>query len=205
MKTVTINDIRGNLLNSVEIPDDTPKDQEIKVALEKLVQLRVSLEGANLYRANLEGANLTNANLIRVDLRKANLYQANLYSASLQEARLEGANLFGTNLFKANLEGVNLYEASLYRANLQGANLERAIIKEGVTLLKGGYFTVTNIGSKQETLEVFNTEVGLYFRRGCFFGNEEEFRAAVTEKHGNNKYAKMYLLQIDYAKIKFNI
>src|SRR6266481_4466252 len=140
MKTVTINDIRGNLLNSVEIPDDTPKDQEIKVALEKLVQLRVSLEGANLYRANL-----------------------------------------------------------------QGANLERAIIKEGVTLLKGGYFTVTNIGSKQETLEVFNTEVGLYFRRGCFFGNEEEFRAAVTEKHGNNKYAKMYLLQIDYAKIKFNI
>src|SRR6266481_6209970 len=180
MKTVTINDIRGNLLNSVKIPNDTSKDQEIKVALEKLVQLRVSLEGANLYRANLEGANLTNANLIRVDLRKANLYQA-------------------------NLEGVNLYEASLYRANLQGANLERAIIKEGVTLLKGGYFTVTNIGSKQETLEVFNTEVGLYFRRGCFFGNEEEFRAAVTEKHGNNKYAKMYLLQIDYAKIKFNI
>src|SRR6266481_7489184 len=170
MKTVEIKDIRGNLLNNVEIPDDTSKDQRIKVALEKLVQQRVNLKGANLVGANLEGANLAGADLVRANLRGADL---------------EEANLAGTNLLGANLRG--------------------ATIKEGIILLKDGYFTVTNIGSEKSTLEVFNTEVGLYFRRGCFFGSETEFIAAVTNKHGDNPIAKLYLHMIAGAKLRFNL
>src|SRR6266481_2163251 len=170
MKIVEIKDIRGNLLNNVEIPDDTSKDQEVKVALEKLVRLE-----AYLRRANLEGANLEGVNLREIDLKEANL---------------KGATLIGANLKEVNLKWVNL---------------EGAIIKEGISLLKDGYFTVTNIGSEQSTLEIFNTNQGLYFRRDYFFGNEEIFKALVTNKYGDNKYAKMYLLQIDYAKVRFEI
>src|SRR6266481_4703995 len=165
MTTVEINDIRGNLLNSVVIPDDTPKKQKVKVALEKLVYLNINLEGAILRKANLYGANL----------EKANLYRANLDETSLDET------------------------------NLQGANLEGATIKRDTYLLKDGYFTVTNIGSESGTLEIFNTEVGLYFRRKYFFGNEEEFRAEITDKHGNSNYAKAYLHLIVVAKLRFNL
>src|SRR6266481_2894884 len=170
MKTVEIKNIRGNLLNNVEILDDTPKNKEIKVALEKLVRL-----GVNLIGINLEGANL-----IGVDLYRANLVGTYLIKAKLIDAYLEGANLYG-------------------------ADLEGATIKESVTLLKGGYFTVTNIGSEQGALEIFNTNQGLYFKRSCFFGNEEEFRAAITDKHGDNQIAKVYLHMIAGAKLRFNI
>ncbi|SRR6266481_296321 len=195
MTTVEINDIRGNLLNSVVIPDDTPKKQKVKVALEKLVYLNINLEGAILRKANLYEANLEKANLKRV----------NLLGANLERANLKGADLRGANLEKANLYRANLDETSLDETNLQGANLEGATIKRDTYLLKDGYFTVTNIGSESGTLEIFNTEVGLYFRRKYFFGNEEEFRAEITDKHGNSNYAKAYLHLIVVAKLRFNL
>src|SRR6266481_6949942 len=190
MKTVEIKNIRGNLLNNVEILDDTPKNKEIKVALEKLVRLGVNLIGINLEGVNLIGINLEGANLIEANLEGANLTDVDLYRA----------NLVGTYLIKAKL-----IDAYLEGANLYGADLEGATIKESVTLLKGGYFTVTNIGSEQGALEIFNTNQGLYFKRSCFFGNEEEFRAAITDKHGDNQIAKVYLHMIAGAKLRFNI
>ncbi len=220
MKIVEIKDIRGNLLNNVEIPDDTSKDQEVKVALEKLVRLEAYLRRANLEGANLEGANLREIFLREANLKLANLYKADLRKAILQKANLEGANLKGANLEGANLERVNLRGADLKEANLKGAtliganlkevnlkwvNLEGAIIKEGISLLKDGYFTVTNIGSEQSTLEIFNTNQGLYFRRDYFFGNEEIFKALVTNKYGDSQIAKMYLLTIELAKLRFNL
>ncbi|SRR6266481_5002612 len=220
MKKVIIYHIDGTILYEVKVPGDTLEDQEVKVTLEKLVKqgknlIGANLRGTNLVGADLRGADLRGANLLGADLEETNLVGTNLVGADLArtnllEANLEGSNLVGVNLKRANLYGTNLLGtnlqgASLYGANLKWANLEGAIIKEGISLLKDGYFTVTNIGSEQSTLEIFNTNQGLYFRRDCFLGNEEEFRAAVTEKHGNNKYAKMYLLQIDYAKVRFEI
>ncbi len=184
MKTVTINDIRGNVLNSVEISDDTPKDQEIKVALEKSVHLRINLQGADLEGNDLAGANLWGADLLEANLREANL---------------RGANLSGADLRKANLK-----KTFLKGTDLEGANLERAIIKKDILLLKDGYFTVTNIGSEQGTLEVFNTNRGLYFRRWCFFGNEAKFKAEIIDTHRDNRIAKLYLHMIAGAKLRFN-
>src|SRR6266481_4100647 len=160
MKKVIIYHIDGTILYEVKVPGDTLEDQEVKVTLEKLVK-----QGKNLIGANLRGTNLVGADLRGADLR--------------------GANLLGADLEETNLVGTNLVGASLYGANLKWANLEGAIIKEGISLLKDGYFTVTNIGSEQSTLEIFNTNQGLYFRRDYFFGNEEIFKALVTNKYGD--------------------
>lgn len=37
---------------------------------------------------------------------------------------------------------------------------------------------------------------------GCFLGTIAEFRAKVTDTHGNNKHAKMYNLAADMAELQ---
>ncbi len=219
MKMVIINDINGTILYEVEVPEDTLEDQEIKVAVENLVKQGKSLKGANLIEVilegtHLEGANLAGANLAGANLYRANLAGANLEGANLAEAYLEGADLEradlawaileGASFYRANLKGAFLQGTNIERANLEEANLEGASIKKDITLLKGGYFTVTNIGSEQETLEVFNTNQGLYFRRGCFFGNEEKFKTIINNL-GDNQIAKFYSYQTEAIKLWFNL
>ncbi len=62
MKTVIINDKRdGNPLYIVKVPLDTPKDQEINVALEKLVRQFQSLGYADITIADLTQAYIRGA------------------------------------------------------------------------------------------------------------------------------------------------
>ena len=48
------------------------------------------------------------------------------------------------------------------------------------------------IGSRNDMLIVFITDAGLRIRAGCFFGTRDEFEAAVTKTHGNNKHGRDY-------------
>ncbi len=188
MKKVTIYNINGNTMYKVEVPEDTPKDQEVKVALEKLVKEGLNLRNANLSMSNLEGAYLEGANLEGAILRYANLYECNLHGARLYQADLEKANLKRTNLKGANLEGTNLTGAT---------------IKEGISLLKDGYYTTT---INANILEIFNTNQGIYFRcEKLFFCNEEGFKQFIIDNYKYSKYFKIYDHEMEGAKLRFNI
>ena len=40
---------------------------------------------------------------------------------------------------------------------------------------------------------------------GCFFGDLEEFEKAIKSTHGDNQYAKVYLLSIEMAKARIDL
>jgi len=138
--------------------------------------------GADLRRANLSGADLSGADLSR----------AYLSSADLRRADLSGANLSSADLSGANLSGADLRGADLSRAYLSGADLRGA---EGV-----GKFD--NVGSSGRTLIFYYEHKKLMFSTGCFCGTESEFKQKINETHGNNHYAKLYLLLIKAAREK---
>ena len=119
-----------------------------------------------------------------------------------------GANLYGADLSGADLSGANLCradlrEANLCRANLSGANLSRAIIKEGITL-KRSPLTVGPVGSRSDTLLIFNTnEDGAYYKTGCFLGSEAEFIAKLNGKDKESTAYRQYAVIIELADITF--
>ena len=47
-----------------------------------------------------------------------------------------------------------------------------------------------------------NKDKGITVSCGCFLGTIAEFRAKVTDTHGNNKHAKMYNLAADMAELQ---
>jgi len=72
------------------------------------------------------------------------------------------------------------------------------------------YCTIQGIGSKHRPTTFFNTskEDGKYevsVKCGCFNGTLAEFEDRVKMTHGDNKYAKEYLLAIELAKAHFDI
>ena len=134
-------------------------------------------------------------------LRGANLRGADLHGANLRGANLRGANLRGADLRGANLRGANLRGAYLHGADLRGANLRGAILREGIVLEgpRPALF-IGPIGSESGTLEAFNTDKGIYIRRGCFFGTLNEFGVAVEEKHGSNEWGVQYLAAVQLIR-----
>jgi len=131
------------------------------------LQCRVALEKATGARANLAGANLAGANLAR--------------------AYLAGANLAGADLAGANLAGADLARADLAGANLAGANLA------GKKLIGSRpVFMLGPIGSRCAYFVSYITDAGLILQAGCFRGTVDEFRAKLTNTHGDNDHAKEY-------------
>jgi len=126
------------------------------------LQCRVALEKATGARANLAGAYLARANLARADLA--------------------GAYLAGANLAGANLAGANLARADLAGANLAGKKLI------GLRPI----FTLGPIGSRCAYFVSYITDAGLILQAGCFRGTVDEFRAKLTNTHGDNDHAKEY-------------
>jgi uncharacterized protein YjbI with pentapeptide repeats len=126
-------------------------------------------------RANLQSADLRSANLRSADLRSANLRSANLQSADLQSANLRSADLRSANLRSANLRSADLYNAKY---------------NDTETLIK--YFTIGPIGSRNDYLQVFQTDVTTYIKTGCFTGNINKFDHAVTNQHADNRHATAY-------------
>ncbi|SRR6266481_2516475 len=155
MKTVIINDIRGNIIYNKEIPEDTSKelDAEVPLLVEQLIKNGIDLSYANLCGLNLAFANLEGANFYGANLTDTNLNRANLKRACLVRADLRGANLRGADLRKCTT------------SNIYNANLDDAIIKRDVSILKDGYFCVNNLYvGYPGILEIYNTNRGIYFK-----------------------------------------
>ena len=65
------------------------------------------------------------------------------------------------------------------------------------------YLLIGRIGSRFSFTTFFkNKNKGITVSCGCFLGTIAEFRAKVTDTHGNNKHAKMYNLAADMAELQ---
>ena len=65
------------------------------------------------------------------------------------------------------------------------------------------YLLIGRIGSRFSFMTFFkNKDKGITVSCGCFLGTIAEFRAKVTDTHGNNKHAKMYNLAADMAELQ---
>jgi len=154
--------------------------------------LAITLAAAIAAKADLSYANLSYANLRGANLSSADLRGANLSYADLRYANLSCANLSSADLSYANLRYANLSCADLSYAKLQDGSIINA---------EPACTSITNIGSRGDTLLVFNTDKGLRFITGCFFGTESELEAAVTETHADTRHAVDYRAAINMVKI----
>ena len=65
------------------------------------------------------------------------------------------------------------------------------------------YLLIGRIGSRFGFTTFFkNKEKGITVSCGCFLGTIAEFRAKVSDTHGNNKHAKIYNLAADMAELQ---
>ena len=64
-------------------------------------------------------------------------------------------------------------------------------------------FWISKIGSDLGTLTIFKTKDGLKLTRGCFIGNFEEFKQAVSKKDINCPYRKEYEALYPLIELKF--
>ena len=172
----------GAVLYEADIPDDTPSGMQCRVALEKATTARAYLTGANLADANLAVAYLTGANLA----------DANLTGANLADANLARANLAGAYLADANLARAYLADANLTDANLAGAYLADAIVRNQKLIGTRPVFHIGPIGSRCAQFVSYITDAGVLLNAGCFWGTVDEFRAKLTDTHGDNDHAKEY-------------
>lgn len=197
-------------------------DKPLKEALEEAVAEGVSLKFAQLDGANLAGANLSRANLHGANLTEANLAEANLTGASLCTARLRYADLTRASARHANFTCANLSEACLCNVSLYGANLLYATLTNAdITYASVNYaifnprnlkgatffgFTIASaaafgpIGSRNDKLLAVETEKGLIFQTGCFFGTKEELLAAVESTHRGTRHERDYKLAIEFLE-----
>jgi len=177
----------GAILFETELPDDTRSGLATRAALEKAVNA-----GANLTGANLAGADLTGANLTWADLTGANLAWADLARANLARANLARADLTWANLAGADLAGADLTGANLTRANLAGADLAGAKLGDKTLTGSRPVLMIGPIGSRSDYLTSYTTDSGIVLKAGCFTGTVDEFRAKLTQTHGENEHAREY-------------
>jgi len=111
-------------------------------------------------------------------------------------ADLTGAYLTGAYLTGAYLRGADLTGAYLTGADLTGADEEKIEIKD--------FMCVQGLGSQDRTTYIFETEIGIVIKCGCFFGTEKEFKKKVRETHDKNQYAKEYTEMLKLAHIRFS-
>ena len=64
--------------------------------------------------------------------------------------------------------------------------------------------TISGFGSKYSTTTFFRTKNDeIAVKCGCFYGTLAEFREKVKETHGDNRYAKEYLMIADLMEMHF--
>ena len=64
--------------------------------------------------------------------------------------------------------------------------------------------TISGFGREYRTTTFFRTnDNDIFVKCGCFFGTLDEFRKKVKETHGDNKYAKEYLMIADLMETHF--
>ena len=71
---------------------------------------------------------------------------------------------------------------------------------------KGAIFWLGAIGSRNGPTTFFACkDKKIRVACGCFFGDLEQFAEKVRETHGDNSYAKVYMLSIDMAKERIDL
>ena len=64
--------------------------------------------------------------------------------------------------------------------------------------------TISGFGSEYRTTTFFRTKNNeIAVKCGCFYGTLAEFREKVKETHGDNRYAKEYLMIADLMEMHF--
>jgi len=184
MKTTMKTTIKNRWNDTVIYEADA---SDIRDAVIQAVCSCMHLRGANLRGANLSGANLRGANLRGADLSGANLSVADLSGANLSVADLRGADLGEADLGGADIRGADLGGADLREADLGGA---KAL---GIPLFIGP------IGSRDDTMQVWPTDQGLFVITGCFRGAIDEFLDAVKSKHGTSQHAIDYIDACEFS------
>jgi len=159
------------------------------------------LRGAYLRGAYLGGADLRGAYLRGADLGGAYLRGADLRGADLRGAYLRGAYLRGADLGGADLGGADLGGADLGGADLRGAYLRGADGEKLTTVGERPYLELGPFGSRNDNLQVWLTDAGVYVKAGCFWNTLAKFTAAVKETHGTTVHAKEYTAAIALIKI----
>ena len=64
--------------------------------------------------------------------------------------------------------------------------------------------TFSGFGRGSRTTTAFKTELSFSISCGCFSGTLEEFRAAISETHGDNKFGREYKLITDLIELHFS-
>ena len=133
-----------------------------EVNLQQADLLETNLQQADLRGANLQQAELLGANLQQADLLRANLQQAIILDANLQEVKLLGANLQQAKLWETNLQQADLREANLQQAELLGADLQQADLRgtnfQQAELLGVNLQQADLLGANLQQAVLFNTK-----------------------------------------------
>lgn len=80
-------------------------------------------------------------------------------------------------------------------------NFGKCCIVEGqYTMLD--YVKFDRFGSENRATYIYLTDKGLYVRCGCFAGPIDAFASKIKDTHGDNQYAKEYLMMIEIAKLR---
>ena len=69
---------------------------------------------------------------------------------------------------------------------------------------KSHTITFSGFGSLARTTTAFKTEASFHISCGCFKGTLEEFRAAISETHGDNKFGREYKLIAYLIELHFS-
>ena len=169
-----------------------------------------TLNYANLDNADFRDACFKGAKLYDVSAVKCNLRNAIFCQAFLARISLKGADLFCADFTRSVLSDVALKNACLSHATfayakfydtfLTGATLRDGAVLEAVRPI----LQINPIGSRQDTLVVYNTDRGLYFDTGCQRQiPQSTFEERIAEFHSNNVYARDYRAAIAMAEIYF--
>ena len=99
-----------------------------------------------------------------------------------------------------------LVKAVAGRAYLSSANLSGAYLNDAQKLIGSRpYFSISNIGSRQDNLILWLTDKGSFLRTGCFEGTFEEFRSQLATEHGENDHAKEYKAALVMCEVHASI
>ena len=109
------------------------------------------------------------------------------------------------DLHGADLRGAYLRDADLRGAYLRGADLHGADDNKITLVGDRPYFAIGPIGSRNDTLQAWLTDAGVYIKAGCFCDTLDKFAAAVETEHGDSVHGQEYrqaLAQIElHAKL----
>lgn len=110
------------------------------------------------------------------------------------------------NLRSADLSYADLRYADLSCADLRSANLSYAKLKpiDDKDIVIKDFMSACGLGSQNRQTLIFNTNIGIVLKCGCFYGTEKAFKKQVEETHKGTNYEQEYLKMLELAHVRFS-